>query len=355
MSNNDIPGLGAYQSPDDYRDGYVMAAMGELAPEGTETALPATFYEELGKVLHQQKTPSCVAHSVATVVRLYHFYKTGQWIDFSPRFLDALAKTQDGLGVNDGAYPRMMMSLAAKYGCATTATVPNLTALSNAQYRDKKVLTPEAYAEALKYKIPGYVRVLSDAKSLRRATYFYGAVSVLYRIGCELWNPSWDASNVDPMRTPGTIVSGHQMTLNGWSTDKLNIIRNSWGTTWGTNGETHYDKDAWDNYTVEAWAVAEIPKNLKEYLANLPKPGDFHYTLTKDVKRGDVSADVKAMQIGLMILGFMAPVPPEDLGIYGPKTSVAVAAFQKASGISPQAPDSFGPKSRKAFNDRFAV
>lgn len=349
------PAFGSLESPTDYRDEYAMASVGDIMTAAVPpVTLPKTFHEALGSVLHQQKTPSCVSHSVVAVIRLYWFYKTGDWIDFSPRFLDVLAKRTDGQPIDGGTFPRLVMSLAAKYGCATTATVPNDTSLPINQYRDDKVLTPEAFAEALKWRIPGYVRVPVDPVSMRQAIFFYGAISVLYRVGEELWVPSWQPKDVDPLRTPKAIVSGHQMTPNGWSDEKLNILRNSWGATWGTNGETHYDPTAWNQYTIEAWAVAELPEDLKQYLSHLPKQADFHFTWNTDLKRGDTNDDVKYAQIALMILGFMPPVAPEDLGIFGPKTSLAVGQFQKANGISP-VPDRIGPKTRKVLNEKFAV
>lgn len=351
------PPFGSLQSPADYRDAYVANAVAEQVEQVAPVQqLPEQFYTDAGQVLHQQQTPSCVAHSVVLLMKIYWFYKTGVWVPLSPRFLDTLAKRFDGQAIDQGTYPRLVMSLAAKYGCATELTCPNDTSLPIAQYRnDKVVLTPEAFSEALKWRMEGYVAIKKTPGAFRQAIWFYGAISALYRVGEEMWVPSWLPKDTDPLRTPATVVSGHQMNPIGWSDSNRNILRNSWGTLWAHSGETHYDQFKWDQFIVEAWAFTSIPKELKEYLKNLPKPEDFHYRFDKDLKRGDISDDVKFLQIAYMILGYMPPVGAADLGIFGPKTSEANGRFQKAMGISPLSPDNAGPKTRMFLKGKFAV
>src|ERR1035437_7696815 len=137
---NTIPMLGALQSPRDYRDHVASASMASIAPLAT---LPPTFDTKFpGPILNQAQIPACVSHSVAQLLQLYHWEHTGQFVDFSPRFLDILAKRTDGQGLNDGTFPRLVFQNAVKYGCATTAALPNDTSLPISQYRDDAMLTP---------------------------------------------------------------------------------------------------------------------------------------------------------------------------------------------------------------------
>lgn len=342
--------LGAIESPQDYRDQIASAAMG-VEP----FYLPATHDTGLGPVQMQAKIPACVSHSVVDILKLYWFIRTGEWVDFSPRFLDILAKRIDGQPIDGGTFPRLVMSLVVKYGCCTTKTLPNDTSLPLAEYRRDSVLTPEMFEEAKQYKIPGYVRVPTDYNSVRQNIFLYGAVTMLFSIGEELWIPSWDAKDTDPLRTPKKIVSGHQMTPKGWTGPKYNTLRNEWSDRWAKKGETEYDPVEWAPFIREAWAIAQIPKDVKDFLSSLPAKADFHHTWNTDMKLRDRTDDVKFLQVAYMILGHLTILNPEEFGIFGPKTAAANSAYQASKGIFPQAPNNAGPRTRSALNLEFSV
>lgn len=346
--------FGALKSPVDYRDRVVASSViPSLTPVDD---LPAAHITDLGPVLNQHKTPSCVSHDVTMLIRRYFFLKTGEWIKFSPRFLDIMAKRFDGIDrETGGTYPRLVMHLAATYGCATEAALPNNTLLSTIEYRNDKLITDEVLAEAAKYKIPGYINVPTDLAGTRNAVYLYGAVSTLFEIGSELWLPSWSTKDINPLRTPKQIVSGHQMAIVGWHTDGLNRGRNQWGVEWNLNGDFLYDHQAWKPYIVEQWAVAEVSSDVRAFLNKLPAPKDFHYRWDTNMKRGDFNEDVKMVQVALMILGYLAPVKADELGHFGAKTALANYAFQNANNVHPPSPDNIGPMTRAVLNQKFAV
>jgi hypothetical protein len=293
----------------------------------------------------------------------YHWWnKTGESIDFSPRFLDTIVKRYDGLSnyrATAGAWPRLVLKMAAKYGCATTKTINNDTSLSAIVYRNDSALTDEAMEEAEKYRIPGYIRINDDAESVHRAIWEHGIVSQLVQIGSEWWKGvdgrnSWTERDISPLRTPAKVVSGHQVNPKGWN-GNLSTLRNSWGYEWARAGEADYFPDEYARFIFETWAVADIPANVKSFLADLPAPGDFHYVFRKEVHFGQYDLEIKWAQIALMILGFLPPVPPEELGWFGSKTARAVEAFQRANGITPTSALDIGPKTIKALNERFAI
>jgi hypothetical protein len=346
--------MGALESPIDYRQD--IASIFGIAPTSVAFKLPETFDTKLGPVMDQNKEPACVSFSIVECLKQWWFEKTGEWVDFSPRFLDILVKRYDGQERSHaGTYPSMVMKLVSQYGCATTKTLPNDTTLSVLEYRDDSLLTDEVFKEAEKYKIPGYVKIPVDFQNLRQATYYYNAISILFRIGDTLWTPSWSAKDTDPLRTPVTISGGHQMTGKGWVDGIYNVLRNEWSDLWGNKGEVRYDAKAWLPFIVEAWAIADLPEDLVNYLKMLPKASEFHYAWTSNLKRGDNNEDVKFAQIAFMILGYLQPIPPNELGIYGPKTSKAVLAYQKSKGIKKTAPDNIGPQTRAFLNKEFAI
>lgn len=348
-----IVATGAVPSPSDYRDAVAAgAAVAELA----SIQVPASYQTELPPHLMQAQEPACVAHDAVDNLKLFWFRKTGEWVDFSPRFLDTLAKRFDEQDrATGGTYPRLVFKLMAQYGCATEATLPNDTSLPVLEYRDDALLTAAVFAEAAKYKTPGYVAIPLDTISTRAAVFLYGIISALFHIGDEFWTPSWADSDIDPLRTPAVVVGGHQLGIKGWVSDTLNTLRNEWSELWANKGDANYSYAAWAPYVTEQWAIAEIPPDVADYLKALPAPADFHYTWNTDLPYGTVSDDVKFAQIALMILGFLGPVAPGDLGTYGPKTASAVGKYQQANRISPPASNHIGPATRTALNKQFAI
>lgn len=355
------PQTGALVSEPDYRDEYAAAAAGTAAITAAGAfTLPETFATDLGAIMMQSQTPSCVSHSVVYLMKHYWFRKTGQWINFSPRFLDTLVKRYDGLGdpvnrASQGTYPRLVLKLAMQYGCATEDVLPNNTNLSTLAYRNDALLTDAVFANAAKWTIPGFIRVTPGRESTRRAIYLYGAVTTLFQIGNELWVPGWEKQYTDPLRTPKVVVSGHQMSQHGWSSPVLNSLTNEWSAAWADNGKTEFDYDAWAPFIIEQWAIAEVPADITSFLKDLPAQTNFVYTWDTDLLQGQTNDDVKYAQIAFMMLGFMTPVPPDQFGIYGPRTAAAVAKVQAAAGIPPASRNAsrIGPMTRAWLNKKF--
>lgn len=344
--------LGAVQSEPDYRDALASVSFGEAAP-----VLPVsldTDLNQLGPVMMQGTTPSCVSHAWAMLMKLWWFRQTGEVVDFSPRFLDILSAESD-IPLDGGRRPRTVAKIAVQYGCCTTTTLPNNVNLSLTEYRSKSAISQEAIAEAAKYRIPGYVRVPADSQSIRQGILMYGALSGLFSVGDELWLPSWADADIDPLRTPQTIIDGHELVLKGWSDSTMNTVRNHWSAAWANKGEAKYDQQKWSPYISEAWAIAQIPQDVQEFLQSLPAQANFHYQWNRNLSLGEFSADVKFAQIALMIAGNLGPIPADQLGFFGPKTAVAVSAFQSAHKISPTAGYSIGPKTRNVLNTMFSI
>lgn len=341
-------GLGALFSALDYRDGYATAAATPALTAATisPTKAPAA----LGGVLDQNLIPACVAHAVTKLIKRYWYRKRGVWLDLSPRFLDVLSMPP-GWALDSGRDPREVLKLAASVGVCTTKLLPNDTGLPLAQYRNPALITDAMRAEAAQYKIPGFIGIPKDL--VRQAIYLYDAVTTTFIIGNELWTPSWLDKDIDPLRPPKQIVGGHQMDPNGYETALINV-ENEWGPEWANKGANRYDPTAWAPFTFNSWAIAELPSDLVTFLKHLPAPADFHFHFEHNMAQGDESEDVKWAQVAYMILGYLAPVPPEELGYFGNKTAKANALFQAASGIAP-VPSAIGRLTRTALNTRFAV
>lgn len=354
---NEVPVMGAILSDPDYRDHIAAASVyASLTDAFAAGQLPQQFetdITQLGKVLSQKQTPSCVSHAWALVMKYWWWKKTGEIVDFSPRFLDILSD-ETWIPLDGGRVPRTVCKISAKFGCCTMKTLPNDTTLPLAEYRDKDVITPAMYAEAAKYKIPGYIRVPDESVSdFRKIIMRLGLVSGLFNISDNFWKPSRKGEDIDPLQ-PKRSQYNHQMVVRGWN-GIYNKLRNSWGSSWGFAGEGSYSAEAWLPFIYEGWAIVGLPDDLKNLLTALPSPSDFHYTWNQNLAYGDINDDVKAMQIAYMILGILKPVAPDELGIFGPKTAQANLAYQRRKKIAPVAPNNFGPKTRAALNAEFAL
>lgn len=358
-----LPATGAIPSEPDYRDAIVSGSIARtLAQIETELAsLPGIFKTLLDqfKVLDQNKIPACVSHAWALCMMYWWYKKTGEIVEFSPRFLDILSGVEDSwIPIDGGRVPRTVCRISKNVGCCTTKLLPNDTeGLTLEQYRDPKAITQAMRDEAAKYKIPGYVRIQDNSVlDFRRAIKLFGVVSGLFAISDRFWVPSWNPADIDPLK-PATPTSNHQMVVFGWE-GAVNWLRNSWSKFWNRNGDGTYDAQKWLEYVYEGWAIAEIPADVAEFLKNLPKPYDFSYRWNTNLARGDYSDDVKFAQVAMMILGFMDPaqMKPEDLGHYGPMTAKGVAKLQAFFKIDPwqRNPDRIGPLTRGGLNKQFA-
>lgn len=350
-------GTGAYVSPFDYRDKIAASAVLGIGAPTPIAGLPLLFKTDLGTMLDQAGTPSCVSHNCTYLIRRYFFKKTGVWLNLSPRFLDIMAKRFDGLDrATAGTFPRLVLKIAATYGIPTTDVLPNDTSLPILQYRDDSLITPAVLANAAQHKIPGFISIPNDPVSLRNAIYLYEALTSVFIIGPELWTPSELPQDIDPLHAPNgnDVMEGHELASIGWDNPTLNLGQNQWGTAWDLQGLFHYDPVAWKPFMFEHWAIAAVPADVTAFLKQLPSPTNFAYNWQRNLSRGDFNVDVGMVQAAYMILGYLQPIAAAEFGNFGAKTAAANFAFQTANGIPPVA-NSVGPLTRGALNKKFAL
>lgn len=321
--------------------------------------------DRLGKAWHQKKNGSCVGHAMAKTMQVYWYEKTGEIVEFSPRFLYAVAKCMDEYP-GEGTYPSLVAKILQKYGCATIATCPNDSDLPHEKYvynRKIDLIPSEAFEEAAKYKIDGYAFVdITSQDEIRRAIKETGAISVLMRIGEEWWtdkkgNTTWAKDKITPLRVPRKIVSGHEVVGFGWD-DAQNIIFNSWSELWADKGRAPYDVASWQPYINEMIIFKRLPREVEEEVKRLPaKP---KYTFTRNLKYGmRRDKDVMALQDCLKFLGFMKATTPST-GNYLDETRAAVLGYQLKYKIDSQEElmnlngEYVGPRTRADLNSRFS-
>ncbi len=325
-------------SPFDNRD-FKIASFG--GPE----SLPVTYENE---AIHkmprwwQKKIGACVGHALAKSAREYWYRKTGKIINFSPRFLYAVAKCKDGIE-DEGTYPRLVASILKDYGCATEATCPNNTDLKHEEYvynRKIENIPKEAFDEALQYRVGGYAFITIYEYSIKKAILNYGIVSALLSLGSEWWTPSWNKKDIYPLRPPKSIVSGHEICFTGW--DENITVDNHWSEFWADLG---FNKLNWSNYSKYIYEAIVLTDGIV-----IPKPT---YIFTQDMHYGETSDAVKELQKRLEM-----PIA-QQTGYFGPLTRLALIKFQTENQISLTwiqryipAYSVAGPKTRELLNKK---
>lgn len=167
-------------------------------------------------------------------------------------------------------------------------------------------------------KLAGYASLHVDAQSLAQGILDSKAgILCRYNVGQEWWTPSWNAQDIDPIKPPQNIISGHAIGANYFDFTNKWLIQhpNTWGTLWDIQGKGHTINNEYA--ATEAW----IP-----YYSEIPVPPTFKHNFQTDMMYGETNNEVKALQQALSILGYFKT---SVSGFYGPITKEAVFAFQK--------------------------
>lgn len=337
MQNEKMFGTGAIHTEDE-RDVAYMAAAGvpETLPDSYQT-------QPLIAPLMQAQIPSCVSHAWVRLLQFYWYKKTGKIIDFSPRFLHAI--TSKGMSPEDGRDPRVIGNILTDHsdgtkgiGCCTNALLPNDTSLDPVTYQNVTI-TQAMLDEAKQYTIPAYSFVPIDQYSIRHAIYHKGAVALLFYVGNEWWTPSYSPKDINPLRPPKVVVSGHEVAGEHWK-GNLEGIENSWDKFWCDMGYAEYNLG---NYAPRQVIVIDDP--AVDFNPPVPTPVSTKFVFTKNLSYGMTDPDVAKLQV---ILGM--PVKYQT-GYYGFITAGYVLAYQITHGIYPTAEFNVGPKTRAILNN----
>lgn len=306
-------GFGAYPSEPDYRDvkDYHVAEAIPYPDAFTDdlSEIPVTMQNELG---------ICTANLCYKIESLYA--KRGIIVRLSRRFLYNVTKHYIDGNTTEGSSLRSALKAAYKYGVAPEVLVPTDTTLPYEEFVSVSQWPDNVWQEALKYRIGGYISVGTDKDSLSSAISQYGALYAMFQCGSTWWLPSWKSCL--PIEKPVNVVSGHAVVPFSYdATFPKNhmILRNSWSTDWGNQGNGDFFCD--DYGPTEAWAVTLAP-----IVNDLPSASEFNHAFNTDMAFGQTSDEVKALQTFLKIKGYFDY--PTATGYYGAVTEASVYKFQ---------------------------
>lgn len=313
-------------------------------PTVSPEALPAVYRTmeiNLFKVLMQDQTPACVSNYMARAMQLYWYKKTGKIVNFSRRFIHTVTGVMEKSGPNDGRFVTDALKLGQNIGYATTSTFPDDTKnpdgtlISNADYMDPTKVSQAAYTEAQQYKIPGYASVAINQALMRHAIYHYGSIGLSFAVGQEWWTApdgrvSWAPADLEPngsLRPPAVVVSGHQVTGEGWN-NSTEEGENSWSDEWDKAG--FFDYNLANYKPIQIFTIYDPAVDWHPIIHQLPPANTFthHFDPKVFLKEGMTGPEVTALQTALLIDGSMKLDPSIPLGYFGDITRAAVNTFQ---------------------------
>jgi len=232
-------------------------------------------------------------------------YYDGNWTEGSS-ILNALK-----VGKNIGFLPAELW----------TATTEQDRLLPYFQYVAKLRVIPDS--EVLRLinlcvdKLPGYASVdVTDPQKIAQAINDSDAgILCMYRAGDTWFIPSWLPKDINPLRKPNPWTSGHAITMSmfDYTSALMQKLANTWGTLWDLLGNADIN---WSNYPMqEAWSILRTTPVIPQY--------KFNHNLW--FGKRDIDNIELQRRLG---------VAPTDMN-FGPKTLLAVIAYQKAHNIKP--------------------
>lgn len=206
-------------------------------------------------VLNQRGIGACVGHAIATAMIYMNWKETGSGNVLSPRFIYALAKRLDGK-TTEGTQPRFGAKVTTDNGCPLEKDLPNDTFLTHAQYISVDVTEALKLASST-FKTKGYAFVPTTLESLKQAIFQNGVITMT--IGCG------EITNNEIKK--GDENGYHYIALYGYETvgaDTVFFYRNSWGDTWGKNGNGKFSFKDFNGFMFDAIAYVDLPNQLKD-------------------------------------------------------------------------------------------
>lgn len=295
------------------QSGYTPPAAPDLRNFIYEKATPIAPFPDFYKTdisnltqLFQGERAACVEHAITKAVMYYVYKTTGKVVTLSPRFLAALTVKADGFPLSNGTSLLNALKMAQKYGICEDSFFPNDVDLSDEEYCDLTKITPEAYANALQYKIDSYA-FLSDLSSngLNHAINQNGIVIVGMHICASWWTNikgaiSWLAADLLPLRPCAAndpTDSNHAFDLYGYDTN-YKYLDNSFGLTWGNNGNGYFGA----NDIPEIYEACTLLFLSPEQIAKQKKASDIVQTIqsVETVENGTSDPVVKNALVALL-------------------------------------------------------
>jgi hypothetical protein len=272
-------------------------------------------------IFNQNSSSSCVAQSVAKVLGIENYLEEGKFIQYSARDIYT-RRTNEG----EGMYYREGMDIGYKFGATIEQLMPSQN-LSETLMNNKDDRKPIDNLIALIGKGGNYFSLPIDFDAI--ASVISQGKGVL--LGTRFNSGDWKTGEVilRPNGIYGHAICGVDYCL--WKGKKALVFDNSWGYSWGFNGQGIITEDYKDGL-VTAWYYASLPNNWQQtQTQTIPKP---KYQFNTDLRTGMQNVEVSKLQECLKYDGDF-PISIPITGYFGGITLDAVKKFQTKYGIEP--------------------
>lgn len=323
MTDSNKPfGTGAIPSPVDYR------TITHSTTASTTPVTGGTSY--LAKDIRNQSK-----EGICTAISLIQNAIKATGAEYCADFQYLLQKKYFDQNWIEGSSIFAALKMGAKYGFLPIQYSPFKQTdrdLPYDQYVTKlKSISDQEIARLLTLCVPvlkGYAQVspISSDSLAKAILTSKSGILCRYNVGNEWWTPSWSPNDINPLRPPQEIVSGHAITMSNYDYSVVvnQTLANTWSSLWCKDGsaDIHFN-----NYKpTEAWIpyYDVVPSRVL-----LPSLSEFKPQF-KACEKGQSGDSVKTLQTALMILGYLELLKIDEFGIYGAKTQAAVYAFQLA-------------------------
>jgi hypothetical protein len=275
----------------------------KLGSYQTPVEVPTEFKQDFNVLerLYQAHWPACGSHAGGIFKMIQEYLQTGKAEKLSPNHLWIEIKKIDGYKLEDGTDMRSIFKTLQDIGLCSYKLLPNDYSLDLEAYSNPRRVSTKMSADANRNKIKAYAFSNIDLSSIKQAIYNNKAVLLL--IYCD---DGWFGTNT-PTFTKKKY--GHFVVGVGYDKNYIYVI-----------DSTEKDLKKSDK---------RIPIKKLDFIRQLGTAIDLDtdFIFVNTLRRGDENEDVKQLQIRLKM------DKEDQIGIFGPKTFLAVKEYQKRNGI----------------------
>ncbi len=242
-------------------DGYLMEDSGVDAPEllaSTSQPVPSMvdLRSQCSPVENQGKLGSCTANAAVGALEYHQICSGAQLTDLSRLFLYYTGRKLKGTELEDkGLSIHHAMAAIMAYGVCPENMWPYMKPMYTVRPTDA------CYSAALDFTGIQYAKI-KYGNEMKVA--LAAGIPVVFGMGLswDFFRPAAKTGRIDvPTNGWPEPVGGHAMLIVGYNdSEKIWIVRNSWGTRFGDGGHVHIHYEVMEHYIRASWTIGALSR-----------------------------------------------------------------------------------------------